>query len=164
VTRDQDEFRTAYVELFPLAYRVAYRFTGHRDDAEDAAQEALARAFQRWGRLRGRSWIAGWVLTTTLNILRRRRPPAPSENDGTAPPEADVDSSMDLWTAIRRLPKRQAQAVVLYYLADLPLRDVAVVMGCREGTAKAHLDRARKHLAASIEPPTQITRRDDDAG
>jgi RNA polymerase sigma-70 factor (ECF subfamily) len=78
--------------------------------------------------------------------------------------EADVDSSMDLWTAIRRLPKRQAQAVVLYYLADLPLRDVAVVMGCREGTAKAHLDRARKHLAASIEPPTQITRRDDDAG
>jgi RNA polymerase sigma factor (sigma-70 family) len=156
VQSDEEEFRVVYEELFPLAYRIAYRFSGHRDDAEDAAQEALARAFQRWGRLRGRPWLAGWVLTTTVNILRRRRPRPPVEPDGTAPPEADVDASMDLWAAIGRLPTRQGQAVILYYLADLPLADVATVMGCREGTAKAHLDRARKHLAASIAPPTQI--------
>jgi RNA polymerase sigma-70 factor (ECF subfamily) len=163
VRSDEDEFRVVYEELFPLAYRVAYRFSGHRDDAEDAAQEALARAFQRWGRLRGQPWIAGWVLTTTVNILRRRRARPTAGHDGSDPPESDLDASMDLWSAIRRLPRRQGQAVILYYLADLPLADVATVMGCREGTAKTHLDRARKHLAASIGPPTQIHEEADDA-
>ena len=158
---DEQEFRATYEQLFPLAYRVGYRFSGDSQEAEDAAQEALARAFQRWARLRGQPWIAGWVLTTTLNILRRKRPiDVPHSNGDTVP--VDIESALDLWAAVRRLPKRQAQAIVLHYLADLPVADVAAVMGCREGTAKAHLDRARKHLAASIEP-TQITGRENDA-
>ena len=116
---------------------MGYRFSGRRDDAEDAAQEALARAFQRWDRLRGQPCIAGWILTTTLNILRRKRPIDLRIQD-EADPATDIDSSLDLWTAVRRLPKRQAQAVVLHYLADLPIVDVARVMDAARGTAKAH--------------------------
>ena len=149
---DEQEFRAAYERLFPLAFRVGYRLSGDRQEAEDAAQEALARAFQRWARLRGKPWLAGWVLTTTLNILRKRRPTHVPDPIETAP--VDVESALDLWAEVRRLPKRQAQAVVLHYLADLSVADVAAVMGCREGTAKAHLDRARKRLAATIEPMT----------
>jgi RNA polymerase sigma-70 factor (ECF subfamily) len=59
---------------------------------------------------------------------------------------------LDLWRAIKELPKRQAQAVVLHYLIDLPVAQVAEVMGCREGTAKAHLDRGRRRLARLLEP------------
>jgi RNA polymerase sigma-70 factor (ECF subfamily) len=162
VALDEQEFRAAYEHLYPLAFRVAYRFAGDRQEAEDAAQEALARAFQRWTRLRGQPWIAGWVLTTTLNLLRRRRPVDLPNPEREIPP-VDIESSLDLWAAVRRLPKRQAQAIALHYLADLPIADVATVMGCREGTAKAHLDRARKRLAASIEP-TQTTGRENDAG
>jgi RNA polymerase sigma-70 factor (ECF subfamily) len=161
VALDEQEFRATYEQLFPLAYRVGYRFSGDRQEAEDAAQEALARVFQRWARLRGQPWIAGWVLTTTLNILRKKRPIGVPNSDGGAVP-VDIESSLDLWAAVRRLPKRQAQAIVLHYLADLAIEDVATVMGCREGTAKAHLDRARKRLAVSIEP-TQTTGRENDA-
>jgi RNA polymerase sigma factor (sigma-70 family) len=158
---DEQEFRAAYQRLFPLAFRVGYRFSGDRQEAEDAAQEALARAFQRWARLRREPWIAGWVLTTTLNILRKKRPiDVPAREGETS--SADIESSLDLWAAVRRLPRRQAQAVVLHYLADLSVADVATVMGCREGTAKAHLDRARKRLAATIEP-IQETGRENDA-
>ena len=158
---DEEEFREAYERLFPLAFRVGYRFSGDRQGAEDAAQEALARAFQRWARLRGQPWIAGWVLTTTLNILRKERPTLRSFPQGETDP-IDIETSLDLWAAVRRLPKRQAQAIVLHYLADLSIADAATAMGCREGTAKAHLDRARKRLAASIESE-QTNRRDDDA-
>lgn len=139
-----------YQQIFPLAFRVGYRFSGRRDDAEDAAQEALARAFQRWSRLRGQPWVRGWVLSTTLNILRRSRRLAASAHQEVPIPETDLDASLDLWSSIRRLPARQAQAVVLYYLADLPVADVAMIMGCREGTAKTHLDRARKALAGAL--------------
>jgi RNA polymerase sigma factor (sigma-70 family) len=154
VSPDEEEFRLFYERVFPLAYRVGYRFSGRRDEAEDAAQEALARAFQRWTRLRDQPWVVGWVLTTTLNLLRRktrrtRDVPAPTDQ---RQPEADFEASLDLWHAISRLPRRQAQAVTLYYLADLPVKHVASAMGCKEGTARAHLDRARKQLARSMDP------------
>lgn len=151
---DEEEFRLLYKQVFPLAYRVGYRFSGRRDEAEDAAQEAFARAFQRWGRLHDQPWVVGWILTTTLNILRGRTRriryvPAPADE---RQPEADLEASLDLWHAISQLPKRQAQAVILYYLADLSVKHVAAAMGCKEGTARAHLDRARKQLARSMDP------------
>ncbi len=152
---DEAEFRRIYEEAFPMVYRVAYRFSGHRELAEDAAQEAFSRAFERWGRLRGRPWIVGWIVNTTLNTLRRtaRRTrevlDSPHEQES---PQVDVEGAVDLWQAIRELPRRQAQAVVLYYIVDLPVAQVAEIMGCREGTAKAHLDRGRRSLARLLEP------------
>jgi RNA polymerase sigma-70 factor (ECF subfamily) len=56
-----------------------------------------------------------------------------------------------VWLAVRRLPRRQQEAVVLFYLTDLPLAAVAGAMGCAEGTAKAHLARAREALRVSLE-------------
>jgi RNA polymerase sigma-70 factor, ECF subfamily len=155
VSPDEADFRQVYEQAFPIVYRVAYRFSGRREAAEDAAQEAFARAFERWGRLRAEPWVVGWIVTTALNILRRgaRRMPEPSREGGEPPSTAtDVEGALDLWRAIRELPRRQAQAVVLYYVVDLPVAQVAEVMGCREGTAKAHLDRARDRLARLLEP------------
>ena len=151
---DEEEFRLLYEQVFPLAYRVGYGFSGRRDEAEDAAQEAFALAFQRWGRLHDQPWVVGWILTTTLNILRRRtrrtrHVPAPADE---RQPEADLEASLDLWHAVSQLPRRQAQAVILYYLADLSVEHVAAAMGCKEGTARAHLDRARNQLARSLDP------------
>jgi RNA polymerase sigma factor (sigma-70 family) len=54
--------------------------------------------------------------------------------------------SVDLHRAMRRLPKRQALAVQLYYYVGLPIRDIAVAMGCAEGTVKSTLAAARTAL------------------
>jgi RNA polymerase sigma-70 factor, ECF subfamily len=51
---------------------------------------------------------------------------------------------------VRRLPARQAEAVALFYVEDLPVRQVAEVMGCAEGTAKALLHQARRRLAEQL--------------
>ena len=131
-------------------FRMVYRLCGDRETAEDATQEAFARALARWRRLRGRPWAAGWVATTALNAARRamrRRRADPS------PPvtERDLDETADLWVAIGRLPRRQQEAVVLFYVTDLTLAGVAAAMGCAEGTAKAHLSRGRAALRVSLE-------------
>ncbi|HET7929561.1 MAG TPA: sigma-70 family RNA polymerase sigma factor [Actinomycetota bacterium] len=152
---DEADFRQMYEHAFPTVYRVAYRFCGRREAAEDATQEAFARAFERWSRLRGRPWIVGWVLTTALNVLRRaarRTREVARQVDAEPTGEPDVDEALDLWRAIAGLPRRQAEAVVLYYLLDLPVGEVAEAMGCREGTAKTHLDRARRRLVGVLEP------------
>jgi RNA polymerase sigma factor (sigma-70 family) len=156
VSPDEEDFRRVYEQAFPMVYRVAFRFCGGREAAEDAAQEAFARAFERWGRLRGEPWVVGWVVTTALNVLRRGARRAPPElargSPEHEPSEIETEAVVDLWRAVGGLPTRQAEAVVLHYIVDLPVAQVAEVMGCREGTAKAHLDRGRRRLASLLEP------------
>ena len=58
--------------------------------------------------------------------------------------------SCDVWRQVRRLPKRQAQVVALYYLEDLTLDDVANILGLSVETVRSHLRRARKTLARRL--------------
>src|SRR5919198_300131 len=126
-------FRALYEREFQAVFRTVFLLTRRRDVAEDATQEAFARAWERWRRLRDESWAAGWVTTTALNVARRGlRGHALPTPEVPSPP--DPDALADLRAAIRLLPRRQQEAVVLYYLADLPITDVAAAMGCREGT------------------------------
>ncbi|MDP9342237.1 MAG: sigma-70 family RNA polymerase sigma factor [Actinomycetota bacterium] len=135
-------------------YRAAFALCGDRELAQDATQEAFARALSRWRRLRGERWAAGWVMTTALNVARRslrRRAPTPQPVE--ASPRADLDLLLDVRGAVRALPRRQQTAVVLYYLAGLPVPEVAGAMGCREGTVRAHLAKARASLARDLGDP-----------
>ena len=56
----------------------------------------------------------------------------------------------ELWAAVRRLPKRQAQCVALHYLEDRSTAEVAAVLGISEATVRVHLHRARTHLATTL--------------
>jgi RNA polymerase sigma factor (sigma-70 family) len=144
-----------FVELYKTehdrVFQVTYALCRDATTAEDATQEAFVRALEGWDRLRDQPWAAGWVTTTAANIARRmlrRRRWLP----GAEAHEADlVTDGVDLWQAVKRLPRRQQQAVTLYYALDLPLAQAAAVMGCREGTVKAHLARAREALRARLE-------------
>jgi RNA polymerase sigma-70 factor, ECF subfamily len=60
------------------------------------------------------------------------------------------NESAEFWAAVRALPSRQAQAVALYYLEDLSIQQTATVLGCAEGTVKAHLAKARRALARRL--------------
>ncbi len=140
--RFDDEFS----DLAGLAYRVAYRILGDRSSAEDIAQESLARAYQRWTRIveYRQAWVARVAGNLAIDQIRRRRPAA-------APPQP-VDSEvllverLDLQRALLDLPKRQRDAVVLRYIADLSEADVAVLLGCSPGTIKSHLNRGTTRL------------------
>lgn len=66
---------------------------------------------------------------------------------GTPPAKLDLETR-EVWRTVRKLPKRQAQAIALRYLDGLTVAETAEVMGCAENTAKAHLHQARKKLAA----------------
>jgi RNA polymerase sigma-70 factor (ECF subfamily) len=52
----------------------------------------------------------------------------------------------EFWARVRTLPKRQAQAIALFYLEDRPVAEIAVILGCAESTARKHLSRGRRSL------------------
>lgn len=153
---------TAYCEaLWPRLVGGLALHCGDRMVAEELAQEALVRLWQRWdrmGRARDRS-PDGWVWTVALNLsrskLRRRgaerrararRGPDPATT-ADEPSRADVLAVRD---AIRQLPDRQRTAVVLRYYADLPVSEVAQAMGCAEGTVSSHTHKALATLGVAL--------------
>jgi RNA polymerase sigma-70 factor, ECF subfamily len=148
-----------FVQLYQAehdkVFRATWAFCGDRGVAEDATQEAFARALERWPRLREQPWVTGWVTSTALNaarrLQRRRWPHRPETAPVGIAAAADASGSVELWQVVRALPRRQREAVTLHYLVDLPVAEVARLMGCREGTVKAHLAHARKALRAQLE-------------
>ena len=141
---------------------------GSRAAAEDAAQEALARWWERSSRGQTIEVPEAWMTTVAYNLARSRfrrvraeRRASERLNPREAPePAADV---LDLRRALARLPKREREAVVLHYYLDMPLAEVAAVQRVAEGTVKTSLHRARTTLAralSEVEIPTGESERD----
>lgn len=150
---DFDEFyRGSYQKVFTAAFAAS----GERASALDVTQEAFERAFMRWSRLAREPWAEGWVMTTAMNLVRRKARKDAREDlvasvlQRSSSVSADSDR-VDLVTAVRRLPFRQRQATILYYLSDLSLVAVAELMNLSEGAVKAHLAQARRNLRGSLE-------------
>jgi RNA polymerase sigma-70 factor (ECF subfamily) len=141
---DFDEFfRSEQAALL----RYCWGLTTDREAARDVAQEAMARAWRDWPQLRG-TRPAAWVRTVALNLVRSdwRR----TERGTIVPLRAEhVDDPVDsdLVAALRALPDRQREAVVLHHLGDLRVEDCASAMGLAVPTVKAHLQRGRARLA-----------------
>ena len=156
---DELSFDEAFTSLYALAYRVAYRVVGQREEATDIAQEALARAAMRWNRVHDHA--APWVATVAGNLAiefwrKQKRREAVALTPVALRPAASARSvderpiqRMDLVRALRALPKRQRQVVVLRYLADCSEAEVAALLGCREGTVKSTASRGLAALRAA---------------
>jgi RNA polymerase sigma-70 factor (sigma-E family) len=141
-------FELAFGDLYRLAYRVAYRILGDRAEAEDIAQEALARATLRWDKLHDRpeGWISRVASNLALDRYRkvRRHPPAQTGPIGVV--DDQTVERRDLVVALRRLPRRQREVVVLRYLADFSEADAALALGCSIGSVKTHASRGLSAL------------------
>lgn len=150
-------FDDRFAALAAVAYRVAYRLLGSRSDAEEIAQEALARAYVRWGSLRGHeeAWVARVATNLAIGRWRRRRPTvALSDRHAVTLPNPDslVLERLGLVEALARLPRRQREVMALRYLADLPEREVALAMNTSIGSVKQHAHRAIARLRLDLAP------------
>jgi RNA polymerase sigma-70 factor, ECF subfamily len=149
-----DEF---YAGTAARIVRHAYALTGDMDDASDIAQETFARAWQRWSAVSACDSPEAWVrrVATNLAISRWRRARTARLLAGRDPgtpkhvPEISTDT-IALVAGLRTLPSRQRTVLVLYYLADLPVEQIAAELGCPAGSVKAWLSRGRAALAAAV--------------
>ena len=124
-------------------YRTLYAFTGGRADvAEEATAEAFARAVESQQELRDPlAWIYRVAFRVAIDELRRDRRRGTLTDVPTAPP--DLAGLMD---ALRRLSPNQRAAIVLRYVLDLDVDEVAKRMGVARPTVRVHLHRGRARL------------------
>jgi len=137
-----------------------YGITGDLQEAQDAVQEAFVRGLSLRGRLASLDNPEAWLRTVAVNVARtrwrRRRVLQGLLLRGAVPePEPIAGMTEDhvaLVTALRHLPQAQREAVVLHYLADLPVDEIAAALGVATGTVKSRLHRARARLAGLLDP------------
>jgi RNA polymerase sigma-70 factor (ECF subfamily) len=134
-----------------------HALTGDRHGAEDLAQEALMKAQRDWRRIstydRPGAWVRRVALNASSNARRRRgREQRALGRIGAAEIATDdtLGADEELWRAVRGLPVQQRWAVVLHYVADRSIAEIAAVLECSEGTVKTHLSRARAGLARRL--------------
>jgi RNA polymerase sigma factor (sigma-70 family) len=131
-------------ELWAVAYRVAYRVLGHNEEAEDVAQETLIRVGLRWPKVvaYAPAFTARVAGQRAIDVWRRRANAPGTEAPGSLGDIASTIAERDeLVHALRQLPTRQREVVILRYLADLSERDTALALGCTPGTVKQHATR-----------------------
>jgi len=134
--------------------------TGSRAAAEDAVQEALVKAWHR--RDTPIESLAAWITVVATNTARSgwRRRQAEQRALDRAGARADVHSmaidgepfDQALHDAVRTLPDREREVVVLHYVLDQSVAQAAAAMGVTEGTVKTLLSRGRQHLAERLQP------------
>ena len=165
VTLDEDlerEFEDRLRESTTLAFRVAYGVLRHRQDAEDVAQEAFAKAYRSFRQLRDRDRFKAWLVRMTWRLAidrwrsdRRRTIREQTVESLPAPSTEDVALSREraeqLWRAIDALPEKLRVVVVLGAIEGHDIRTMARLLDLPEGTVKWRLFAARKGLAESLQ-------------
>jgi RNA polymerase sigma factor (sigma-70 family) len=151
-----ERFEHFYEREYAGLVRLALVLSGSRYAAEDLAQDALLAAWRDWERLdQPLVWTRRVVANLAASTVRRRLVEARALARVAARRQAVVAElpapHAAFWVAVRALPRRQAQAVALYYLEDLPVAEIAAILGAAEGTVRASLHKARAALARRLE-------------
>jgi RNA polymerase sigma-70 factor (ECF subfamily) len=161
------EFESRLVESSTLAVRVAYSVLRNREDAEDVAQEAFAKAYRSFSQLRDRDRFRAWLVRMTWRMaLDRRRSDRRritredhARMDATAAnhTSADLQISLEareraehLWRAIDALAEKLRIVIVLAGIHGHDVKEVSALLELPEGTVKSRLFAARQHLKEAL--------------
>lgn len=150
---DEGRLREVYAASYARLVGQLVGVTGDPAEAEDVVMEAFARAAPRRSSFHDADNAEAWLRTVAVNVARsrwRRMLRWAHLVPELVTPAAYADLPEDrlaLLAALRLLPQAQREAIALHHLADLPVAEVALVLGVPEGTVKARLARGRAALA-----------------
>jgi RNA polymerase sigma-70 factor, ECF subfamily len=154
-------------------FRFCYRMLGHRQDAEDAAQETFVRVLRSLSQWDSQRDFRPWLITIAANrcrtmlAARKRRPVACSvegdlcQDDGHDWHEAN-QLNEEIQLGLTRICPEHREAFVLFHDHDLSYQQIADILGCPLGTCKTWIYRARRQLAAWLQERQVVSGRRDE--
>ena len=177
---DHDAFRHLVERHSRSVFRLAYRLTGHEQDAEDVVQETFLKAFREIRRFEARSSFSTWLYRITVNCshdLLRQRPRAgsrPSLDDPAvrvaaelADPSASANPLRELAsrridervrTAMNELSDQERSAFVMRHFDGLSIEEIGRVLDLKTSAAKHSIFRAVHKLRRALEPVAELSR------
>jgi len=157
---DQSGFEEFYTATRHRLVTFLYAMTGDRAEAQDAAQEAYVRAWQRWSKISTYDDPEAWLRTVAyrlcLNHWRKARNRIRAHLRHGSEPDAvpPSEDTVALITALRRLSEAERKVIVLHHLMDLSVNDVAAQTETPVNTVKTRLARGRRALAGLLDTDT----------
>ena len=164
MSQDKAGFAEFFAASWNPCLRVVAASTGNMTLAEDQTPQAFARTWASWHKVSHHPAPRAWVVRTTLNAGaswwdRRSKETALTSHDIAAADSQGTGLDTAVLTALRRLPARQQEAIVLRILLDLHIDTTGRQLGIAPGTVRAHLSRAmtalRHELAEAVTPILQ---------
>ena len=161
---DERAFDALIGPLVEPGYRLAVSMLNQPEEAEDAVQEATIKAWRNLHQLKDAAVVRSWFFSIVANQCRSVRRgrwwqvvklAAPEQPK--AGPEEEAVQRTDLERALRSLPPDDRLALYLRYYMDLPLSEVAAVLGISETAAKSRIHRAAQGLKPAVDVPEAVT-------
>lgn len=148
-----ESFESFFGQHYGSLVRALVIVSGSESEAEDLAQEAFARALERWDRVSEMESPMGYVYRTAFNVhrnrvrhmvraLRRRTEPPPSEGD----PASEVEARNEVRRVLAQLPAGQREALVLVGWLGLDAEEAGRVLGVTAASVRGRIHRARQRL------------------
>lgn len=183
-TGSKRRFEAFAADAADTLFRTGCLMTGDPSEAEDLVQETFVRLARRWHRVAAMDHPVAYARRVLINLAldgarRRSRQRAELEPHGSEPELADehaaralqqIDDLAEFRWALARLAPRERAVLVLRYWADLPVAEVAGILGCSEGTVKSTASRGAARLAQILtrnlpaaQPATPATSREGTA-
>lgn len=157
----EERFFALYKPEQGRLYRTAWAILGNEADAGDAMQEATIRAYRAFDQLKGGAvafpaWMRRILVNTCTQILRKRMRVIPVERpedltEEQMAPEMDIPLGSEVWEAVKALDERYRAVVVLRFLNDMQLEDIATALDIPLGTVKSRLHTALKLLKGKLQ-------------
>ena len=162
------EFEARLLESSTLAFRIAYSVLRNREDAEDAAQDAFAKAYQNFRQLRDRNRFRAWLARMTWRLAidryrtrhRRQTVELSATDNGSKTAAEAAGEKFDaheraelLWKAIDALPEKLRIVLVLASIEGHEVTEVASLLEIPKGTVKSRLFVARQRLKEQLQCP-----------
>ncbi|MFJ4713486.1 RNA polymerase sigma factor [Streptomyces sp. NPDC088785] len=159
-------FEEFFREYWPMVRRYLVWLEAELSVLDDAAQMTMVSAYTYWGRVSRMDQPRGWLFKVAGQRLQdaraaRRRNGVPTDAEtlhaqlGLPDPIAASDQRLDILAAIRKLPRRQQEAVALREQFGLPYKEIAQIMGAAPATVRAHVHQARRTLKEMLGDETQ---------
>lgn len=154
--RQREDFEEFYQANYRRLVAILFAVLGDRQEAEDAVQEAFARAYLRWPRLSGYDLPETWVRRVALRIAidsgrrwRRRLGATAKLLNARQPDQAEPSDALPftpLGRALMQLPMREREVLVLHYVADMSVGQISADRSVPTGTVKDRLAAGRRRL------------------
>ena len=139
-----------------MVYRLAVLNTNNEQEAEDAFQEVFLKLFRHKDSIQSEEHLKAWLIRVTVNQCRsmatsawNRRTVSLEAVAEAAAPQDDEDYS-EVYDAVKTLPDKYREVIHLFYYEQLPISQIAQLLGRNEATVKTHLARGRSLLKEKL--------------
>ena len=162
----QDDYVEYVSARVPALRKLAFTLTGDGHRADDLVQQTITTLYVKWSRARKAENLDGYVRTmlvrsfvderrlawAKVRLFREAPEPPPFEPDGA------VEDREVLRAALKRVPRRQRAVLVLRFFYDLPVEEVATILGCTGGTVKSNTSRGLATLRTLLDERSLVGR------